>query len=115
MRSSPRTILHGCLRPRRSAFISVLIWYPCSPGSFLRRQLSTNCYPFRHKRQSSPAGSLFSVGPPVGRLDVVGMIIPPRSSHSTGIDVVRNDVAVIRELSLAESAQAILRRDLSVH
>lgn len=48
-------------------------------------------------------------------LDVVRMIVPPRSSHSTGIDVVRNDVAVIRELSLAESANAVLGGDLSVH
>jgi hypothetical protein len=48
-------------------------------------------------------------------LDIVGMIVPPRSSHSTRVDVVGNDVAVIRELPLAESAHAILGGDLSVH
>jgi hypothetical protein len=49
------------------------------------------------------------------RLNIVGMIVPPRSSHSTGTDVVGNDVAVVAELLLAESAGAILRCDLSVH
>jgi hypothetical protein len=39
-------------------------------------------------------------------LDIVGMIVPPRSSHSTRVDV---------ELPLAESAHAILGGDLSVH
>jgi hypothetical protein len=43
------------------------------------------------------------------------MIVPPRPSHAAGIDVVRNDVVVIRELSLAESANAVLGGDLSVH
>jgi len=51
----------------------------------------------------------------VDRLDVVGMIVSPRSSHSTGIDVVRNDVAVVGELPVAESAYAVLRGDFSVH
>ena len=49
------------------------------------------------------------------RLDVVGMIGPPCSSHSTGIDVVRNDVVIVRKLSVAESARAILASDLSIH
>jgi hypothetical protein len=43
------------------------------------------------------------------------MIVPPRSSHSTGIDVIRNDVVIVRELSFAESAHPVLSRDLSVH
>ena len=48
-------------------------------------------------------------------LDIVGMIIPPCPSHSTGIDVVRHNVAIVGELSLAESAHAALSGDLSVH
>jgi len=64
---------------------------------------------------SHTAGSLLSVAPPMDGLDVVGMIISPRSSHSTRIDVVGNNVAVIRELPLAESAHAVLGGDLSVH
>jgi hypothetical protein len=59
--------------------------------------------------------SPFSVAPPVNSLNVAGMIVPPRSSHSTGINVVRNDVAVVRKLSLAECANAVLGGDLSVH
>jgi hypothetical protein len=51
----------------------------------------------------------------VDRLDVVGMIVPPRPSHTAGIDVVWNDVAIVRELSLAEGAYSILGGDLSVH
>lgn len=50
----------------------------------------------------------------MNRLDVVGMIVPPRSSHSTWIDVVRNDIAVIRELPLAEGAHTVLGGDLPV-
>jgi hypothetical protein len=49
------------------------------------------------------------------RLNVVGMIVSPRSSHSTGIDVVGNDVAVVGEPFLAEGADAILRSNPSVH
>lgn len=40
---------------------------------------------------------------------------PSTLLHSTGIDVVRNDVAVISELPLAEGAHAVLNGDLSVH
>ena len=43
------------------------------------------------------------------------MIVPPRSSHPSWADVVRYDVAVVGEPFLAEGADAILRRNLSVH
>ncbi len=49
------------------------------------------------------------------RLHVVGMIGPPCTSYSTGIDVVRNDVVIVLKLSVAESAHAILASDLSIH
>lgn len=48
-------------------------------------------------------------------LDIVGMIIPPRSSHSTRVDVVGNDITVIRELFLAKCAHTVLGGDLPVH
>jgi hypothetical protein len=48
-------------------------------------------------------------------LDIVGMIISPRPSHPTGIDVVGNDVVIVRELSLAERAHTVLGGDLPVH
>ena len=48
-------------------------------------------------------------------LDIVGMIVPPCSSHSTGVDVIGNDVVIVGELSLAEGAHTVLGSDLSVH
>jgi hypothetical protein len=51
----------------------------------------------------------------VDRLDVVGMIVSPRSSHSTGADVIRDDVGAVGELSFAKGADAILCRNLLVH
>src|SRR5579859_6316159 len=114
MPSSPHPTPESCLRRTRCPFVSALIWWPCSPGSFQQRQLRTSRYPFRRERQSTPAGSLFSIAPPVDSLDVFGMIVPPRSSHSTGIDVVRNDVVIVRELSLAEGTYSILGGDLPI-
>jgi hypothetical protein len=51
----------------------------------------------------------------VNRLDVVGMIVSPRPSHTARADVVRYDVTVIREPFLAEGADAILSADFPVH
>ncbi len=42
------------------------------------------------------------------------MIIPPRPSHAAGIDVVWNDVVIIRKLDLAERASTVLGDDLPV-
>ena len=69
-----------------------------------------------HTGPTSPsARPLFSVAPPVDSLNVVGMIVSPRASHATGIDVVGYDVAIVGELFLAESALAVLGGNLSVH
>src|SRR3954468_13674719 len=108
MRSSRHPTLRNCLRPRRCAFISALIWYLCSPGSFRQGRLLTNRYRFRRKRQSTPAGSLLSVAPPVDGLDVVRMIVPPHPSHASRTDVVGNDVVIIRKLDLAERTSTVL-------
>jgi hypothetical protein len=51
----------------------------------------------------------------MNRLDVVGMVISPRPSHTAGTDVVRNDVVIIRKQTVAESASTVLGDDLPVH
>jgi hypothetical protein len=51
----------------------------------------------------------------VDRLNVVGMIVPPCSTHAPRADVIRYDVAVVSEPLPAEGADSILRRNLSVH
>lgn len=47
-------------------------------------------------------------------LDVVRVIIPPRSAHSFRILVVRNDVVVVRELFVTDCAYPSLLSDLTV-
>ena len=42
------------------------------------------------------------------------MVVPPRSSHSTGIDVVGHDIAVITERLVAKGAYAILGDYLAI-
>ena len=47
-------------------------------------------------------------------LDIVRVIVSPRSAHSLRILVVWNDVAVIREFVVADRAYAALLPDLPV-
>jgi len=47
-------------------------------------------------------------------LDVVRMIVPPGSSHSFGILVIRNDVIVVGELIVADRAYSGLLPHLAV-
>ena len=42
------------------------------------------------------------------------MVVPPRSSHSSGIDVVGHDIAVITERLVAKGAYAILGDYLAI-
>lgn len=63
---------------------------------------------------SASARPLFPVAPPVDSLNIVGMIIPPRSAHAGGIDVVGHNVAVVRELFIADGALAFLGKNLPV-
>jgi hypothetical protein len=51
----------------------------------------------------------------MNRLDVVGMIVPPRPTHATRADVIGYDVAVVGELLLAECTLAVLGDNLFVH
>ncbi len=50
----------------------------------------------------------------MNRLDIVGVVVSPRSSHPFGLDVVGHDVATIRELFMADCAFPVLLDDLSV-
>jgi len=47
-------------------------------------------------------------------LDIVGVIISPRSSHPFRIPVVRDDVVVIFEVFVADGAYPALLHNLSV-
>jgi len=47
-------------------------------------------------------------------LNVVRMIVSPCPSHAAGMDVVGNDVSVIRELDVAEGTSPILSDDLLI-
>jgi hypothetical protein len=48
------------------------------------------------------------------RLDIVRVVVSPRSSHAFGILVVRNDVVIVREFFVAECAYACLLPNLAV-
>jgi hypothetical protein len=50
----------------------------------------------------------------VDGLDVVRVMISPRSAHAAGIDVVGHNVAVVRELFIADGALAFLDKNLPV-
>ena len=58
--------------------------------------------------------SLFFVAPLMCCLDIVRMIVPPRSPHSFRAFVVRNDVVVVGEFFVADGARASLFSDLAV-
>jgi hypothetical protein len=47
-------------------------------------------------------------------LDVFRMVVSPRSSHSSRMDMVGHNVAIVGEPLIAESAEAILCNDLPV-
>lgn len=47
-------------------------------------------------------------------LDIVWMVVSPRSSHPLRILVVRNDVIVVGELFVTDGARASLLSDLPV-
>jgi hypothetical protein len=61
-----------------------------------------------------PDGSFFLVTPPMCCLDIVGMIVAPRTSHAFGIFVIGNDIVVVREFEMADCAYAALLPNLPV-
>jgi len=48
-------------------------------------------------------------------LNVSRVIVSPCSAHSTGIDMVGHDVAIVGELFMADGALAVLGHNLVVH
>jgi hypothetical protein len=64
--------------------------------------------------KSSSARPLFSVAPPVGSLNIVGMIVPPRSAHASGINVIGYGVAVVSEFFIVDRTLAVLGHNLLV-
>jgi hypothetical protein len=59
-------------------------------------------------------GSFLSITPPMCCLNIVSMVVSPRSSHSFGISMVRHDVVVVRELFMADCAFPVLLHNLQV-
>src|SRR5271154_7141857 len=47
-------------------------------------------------------------------LDIIWMVVPPRSSHSFRVLVVRDDVVIVREVFVADGAYPALLDNLSV-
>ena len=72
----------------------------CGPGS--------SCFSLTSARSFVP------VAPPVGSLNIVWVIVSPCAAHSPWIDMVRFDIAVIRELRTADAAFSFLGNDLSI-
>lgn len=64
--------------------------------------------------RSQSGRSLLAIAPPVDGMNVVGMIISPRPSHSPWADVVRHHIAVVGEALAAEWADALLGDDLPI-
>jgi hypothetical protein len=47
-------------------------------------------------------------------LDIVGVVVSPRPSHSSWINVIGHDVAIVRESHLTDGALPVLFGDLAV-
>jgi hypothetical protein len=47
-------------------------------------------------------------------LDILRMIVSPRSSHASGMDVIGHDVVVVGEGFLADGASSVLLEDLAM-
>ena len=63
---------------------------------------------------SDSHGSLLSVAPPVNSLNIIRVIVSPRSSHSPRVPMIGYHVAVVGELDTAQSAFAALGEYLSI-
>jgi hypothetical protein len=58
--------------------------------------------------------AFFFIAPEVRCLDIVWVVVPPRSSHSFWIPVVRNHIVIVCELFLADGAFPVLLDNLPV-
>ena len=58
--------------------------------------------------------SFLFIAPEMRCLDVVRVVIRPRSAHSFGIPVVWNHILIVRELFMADGALAVLFDNLPI-
>jgi hypothetical protein len=84
----------------------------CTPGSKLGQMAQDR----KGKQQSLilSGGSLFAVAPEVDCLDIVGMVVSPRTAHASRIDVVGHDVVTVGERHLTDGALLALFDNLSI-
>jgi hypothetical protein len=68
----------------------------------------------RHKHLILASGALSSIAPEVRSLDILWMVVSPRPSHASRIDVIGYDVAVIREGHLTDGTLPFLFYDFAV-
>jgi hypothetical protein len=73
-----------------------------------------SCFPADRPSAVHSRGSLLVVTPPMYCLDIVRVIVPPRSAHSFRTPMVGDHVVIVRELFMADRADAGLFSDLSV-
>jgi hypothetical protein len=50
----------------------------------------------------------------MNRLDIIWVIVSPRSTHSFWVPMVRDHIVIVRELFMADRADATLFSDFSV-
>ena len=81
---------------------------PCGRGQRKRLVLRLST------AELASAGSLIRVAPPMGCLDIVRMVVSPRSSHTLGILVVGHHVGIVRELFVADRTLLVLFDNLAV-
>jgi hypothetical protein len=76
--------------------------------------MARNGKDLHHKSLILHGRALFAIAPEVRSLDIVGMVISARPSHSSRIDVVGHDVAVVREGHLTDGALPVLFDNFAV-
>jgi hypothetical protein len=102
-------VLHLAAETWKSSFPDMQMCVPKEslyPGS----KTPSNDYHCNAERQSVilPGRSFFAVTPEVHCLDILRMVVSPRTSHSPGINVVGHDVVVAGERHLADGALSVL-------
>ena len=74
----------------------------------------TRASPLPSLLSSNSARSLVPVAPPVHRLDIVGMVVSPGSSHASPVDMIGNDVVEVGEFHMADCAFLVLFDNLAI-
>src|SRR5215475_10423729 len=71
-------------------------------------------WPVNRPSPIHPGRSFFVVAPVVCGLNIVWMVVAPGSAHPFRVPVVGYDVVIVRELFVADGADATLQPDLAV-